>query len=49
MDLRTTYLGLQLTNPIVPSAGPISKELDHVKQLEDAGAAAIVLYSLFEE
>jgi dihydroorotate dehydrogenase (fumarate) len=49
MDLRTTYMGLQLSNPIVPSAGPISKELDHVKQLEDAGASAVVLYSLFEE
>lgn len=49
MDLTTTYLGLSLKNPIVPSASPLSRELDTVKQLEDAGASAIVMYSLFEE
>ena len=49
MDLKTSYLGLDLKNPIVPSAGPLSKEVDSVKQMEDAGAAAVVLYSLFEE
>lgn len=49
MDLRTSYLGLNLHSPIVPSAGPYSQSLDGVKRLEDAGAAAIVLYSLFEE
>ncbi len=49
MDLKTSYLGLDLKNPIVPSAGPLSKEVDTVKQMEDAGAAAVVLYSLFEE
>jgi dihydroorotate dehydrogenase (fumarate) len=49
IDLRTNYLGLTLDNPLVPSASPISKSLDHVKQLEDAGASAIVMYSLFEE
>jgi len=49
MDLSTTYLGLKLNNPIVPSAGPLSHSLDGMKQLEDAGAAAIVMYSLFEE
>lgn len=49
MDLTTTYLGLQLKNPIVPSAGPLSHTLDGMKRLEDAGAAAIVMYSLFEE
>jgi len=49
MDLTTTYLGLTLRNPIVPSASPLSRELDTVKQMEDAGAAAVVLYSLFEE
>ncbi|MBI5726345.1 MAG: dihydroorotate dehydrogenase-like protein [Ignavibacteriales bacterium] len=49
MDLKTTYLGLELKNPIVPSAGPLSKDVDSLKQMEDAGAAAVVLYSLFEE
>lgn len=49
MDLSTTYLGLALRNPIVASAGPLSRSLDSMKRLEDAGAAAIVMYSLFEE
>jgi len=49
MDLSTTYLGLKLKNPLVPSASPLSKNLDGIKKLEDAGAGAIVLYSLFEE
>ena len=49
MDLSTNYMGLKLKNPIVPSASPLSKELDTVKQLEDNGASAIVIYSLFEE
>lgn len=49
MDLSTTYLGLNLKNPIVPSASPLSHSLDGMKRLEDAGAAAIVMYSLFEE
>jgi dihydroorotate dehydrogenase (fumarate) len=49
MNLATTYLGLELKNPIVPSAGPLSYKLDDMKRLEDAGAAAIVMYSLFEE
>lgn len=48
-DLTTTYLGLDLKNPLVASASPLSKKLDRVRQLEDAGAAAIVMYSLFEE
>jgi dihydroorotate dehydrogenase (fumarate) len=48
-DLRTSYLGLELKHPIVPSASPLSRELDSLKQLEDAGASAVVLYSLFEE
>lgn len=48
-DLSTTYLGLKLKSPLVPSASPLSKSLDNIKRLEDAGAAAIVLYSLFEE
>ncbi len=49
MDLTTNYLGLELKNPIVPSAGPLSKELDNIKLMEDSGAAAVVMYSLFEE
>ncbi|MDZ7315826.1 MAG: dihydroorotate dehydrogenase-like protein [candidate division KSB1 bacterium] len=49
MDLSTTYMGLKLKNPLVPSASPLSKTLDGIKKLEDAGAAAVVLYSLFEE
>ncbi len=49
MDLSTNYLGLSLKNPIVPSASPLSQSLDTVKRLEDSGASAIVMYSLFEE
>lgn len=48
-DLSTEYLGLPLKNPLVPSASPLSKDTDSVRQLEDAGAAAIVMHSLFEE
>ena len=49
MDLSTTYLGLELSNPIVPSASPLSRSLDSIRSLEDAGAGALVMYSLFEE
>jgi dihydroorotate dehydrogenase (fumarate) len=49
MDLTTKYMGLELANPLVPSASPLSKELDSIRQLEDAGASGVVLYSLFEE
>jgi dihydroorotate dehydrogenase (fumarate) len=49
MDLTTRYLGLTLKHPIVPSASPLSRSLAGIRQMEDAGAAAIVLYSLFEE
>ncbi len=49
MDLKTTYLGLTLKNPIIPSASPLSRSVDVMKRLEDAGASAIVMYSLFEE
>ncbi len=49
MNLESTYLGLRLKNPLVPSASPLSTDIDRVKQLEDAGAAGIVMYSLFEE
>lgn len=49
MDLSTSYLGLKLKSPLVPSASPLSESIDSIRELEDAGAAAIVLYSLFEE
>ena len=49
VELNTTYLGLQLKNPVVASASPISKKLDGFRRLEDAGASAVVMYSLFEE
>ena len=49
MDLSTSYLGLKLKNPVVPAASPLSQDLGMVKKLEDQGAAAIVMYSLFEE
>jgi dihydroorotate dehydrogenase (fumarate) len=49
MDLSTNYLGLKLRPPLVVSASPLSEEIDMIKQLEDAGASGIVLYSLFEE
>jgi dihydroorotate dehydrogenase (fumarate) len=49
MDLTTTYLGLNLKNPLVPSSSPLSRNLNNLKRMEDSGASAIVLYSLFEE
>lgn len=49
MDLTTTYMGMTLEHPIVPSASPLSRSLDGIRLLEDAGAAAVVMYSLFEE
>lgn len=49
MDLSTHYMGLKLKNPIVPSASPLSEKIDTIRAMEDAGAAAVVLYSLFEE
>ncbi|MGE5235952.1 MAG: dihydroorotate dehydrogenase-like protein [Acidobacteriota bacterium] len=49
MDLSTTYLGLKLAHPVMPGASPLVDDLDTVKQLEDAGASAIVMHSLFEE
>ena len=49
MDLSTTYLGLRLPHPLMPGASPMVDDLDTVKRLEDAGAAAIVMHSLFEE
>ncbi len=49
MDLSTTYLGLKLPHPIMPGASPMVDKIDLVKRMEDAGAAAIVMHSLFEE
>ena len=49
IDLSTDYVGLKLKNPLVPSSSPLCKKLDTALRLEDAGAAAIVLHSLFEE
>jgi dihydroorotate dehydrogenase (fumarate) len=49
VDLSTTYMGIKLKNPIVPSASPLSASLDNIKRFEDSGAAAVTMYSLFEE
>lgn len=49
IDLTTRYLGLTLRTPLVPSASPLSQEIASIRRLEDAGASAVVLYSLFEE
>jgi dihydroorotate dehydrogenase (fumarate) len=49
IDLSTRYLGLSLENPLVVSASPLTEDLDNVRRMEDAGAAAIVMHSLFEE
>jgi dihydroorotate dehydrogenase (fumarate) len=49
MNLSTTYLGLTLKNPIVPSASPMSRTIGSIRAMEDYGASAVVLYSLFEE
>lgn len=48
-DLSTNYLGLELKNPLVPSSSPLTRQIDSALHLEDAGAAAIVMHSLFEE
>lgn len=48
-DLSTTYLGLKLKNPLVPSSSPLTRSLDSARKLEDAGTAAIVMHSLYEE
>jgi dihydroorotate dehydrogenase (fumarate) len=49
MNLATDYLGLKLRSPLVPSASPLSQNLDNIRKMEDAGASAVVLHSLFEE
>src|SRR6185295_3155505 len=48
-DLRTKYMGLDLAHPLVVSASPLTKDADAFKRLEDANAAAVVMFSLFEE
>ena len=48
-DLSTRYLGFNLKNPLVVSASPLTEDLDNIKRMEDEGAAAIVMHSLFEE
>ncbi|HIP72530.1 MAG TPA: hypothetical protein EYH05_14180 [Anaerolineae bacterium] len=49
MDLSTTYLGMELKNPLVPSSSPLTEDIGNLRAMEDSGAAAVVLYSLFEE
>ncbi|RMD57733.1 dihydroorotate dehydrogenase-like protein, partial [Candidatus Parcubacteria bacterium] len=49
MDLTTRYLGMKLRSPLVVSASPLSEEVDNIRRMEDAGAAAVVMHSLFEE
>ncbi len=49
IDTRTTYLGIELKHPIMPSASPLSRSTDTIRRLEDSGAAAVVMHSLFEE
>ena len=49
MNLTTTYLGLKLKNPLMPGASPLVDNLDNIRRLEDAGASAIVMHSLFAE
>src|SRR5688500_11714855 len=49
IDLGTNYLGMKLRTPLVPSASPLCEDVDNIKRMEDAGASAVVLRSLFEE
>jgi dihydroorotate dehydrogenase (fumarate) len=49
MDLRTTYMGLELSSPLVVSASTLSEDIQHIAEMEDSGAGAVVLFSLFEE
>ena len=49
IDLKTTYLGLDLSHPVVASATPLAREFDGIRKLEDAGAAAVVTPSVYEE
>jgi len=49
MDISTEYMGMKLRSPLVPSASSLSDDVDNIRHMEDAGASAVVLYSLFEE
>ena len=49
IDFSTHYLGLNLANPLVPSSSPLMEDIDNIRRMEDSGAAAVVLHSLFEE
>ncbi len=49
MDLSTTYMGMKLKNPLVHSASPLTEDVDNIRRMEDAGASAVVMYSIFEE
>jgi dihydroorotate dehydrogenase (fumarate) len=49
IDLSTTYLGLKLKNPLVASSSPMCEDVDNIRRIEDSGAGAVVLHSLFEE
>ena len=49
MDIRTSYLGMRLDHPFIAGASPLGYRIDTIKRLEDAGCAAVVLHSLFEE
>ncbi len=49
MNLNTTYMGIPLKNPIVPSASPMSENVDNIRRMADAGAAAVTMFSIFEE
>ena len=48
-DLRSSYLGLELRNPVIASAGPLSQSVEDIKALADAGLGAVTMFSLFEE
>ena len=49
MDTRTTYMGIELKHPVIASASPLTERIDYIKRMEDAGAAAVVMHSLFQE
>ena len=49
IDLSSNYLGMKLKNPVVVSSSPLQQDLDNIRRMEDAGAAAVVMHSLFEE
>ena len=49
MKMETSYLGLELSSPLVVGANPLTERIDEIKAMEDAGAGAVVLFSLFEE